>query len=586
MVVDTQNVYGSSGDALGQREKPTPEGVVRAFGALGYDVDEVRIAVALPDSQDCRSAAAGLVGQRRSISALSLDLQSLIVPTTVQTALWACTSRLDAARNQCTRPAAIATLGDQLLGLNSLAQRVLAELEPAGTELRAALDGLSQEAKRASGPSPSEWIGAMRALVEATRRIEVIRSAVDSVGSFAYAGEANLAYRRSLPQTAEGAAVKVMEGRFRPGHDGQRPGEKQVDTLCAVACVEATTAAIADGETRSVIVVSDDDDLTPALAHAAGLVGTTDVRVVVAGTSTVFHRHGESPSSPTRPRWITLDASAWCCLVGHDPAHIHAQRNHLALLALGGAGAFTVKDGVPALKSGLKGKLDFRDAGRSGKVALSVVTLSWGRAKDRPIPTMVVGTQGGTVRNVTQVRARRAKGSRIDLRNLPGDAGGKKVDLRVGVPGWWMAGDELIVASVDTRNRKVHRVLGHAPGFQLPGPVAAAKRVGVVAVRGEWAETSDGTDTWGVFVGRHVGLTTGDSVLVCPYERTGRTGPGGQPHHPRAILLSSALQLPDATRDARGRPLEKPALASGRNQRPEIIARNRLLTILLDLTGS
>lgn len=541
IVVDTQNAYGSSGDALGQREKPTPAGVVDAFTSVGFDVNEVRIAVALPDAQDCQRAGSELQGQRRGLARLATDLGSLSLPRPIQPQVWACQQRLQSAEGLCVWTPGNGSLRDRMAVLNDIARAVVAELVPADAELRSVVDGLSREARRALGAVSADWVVSMRTLVEASRRLQVVRSAIESVGSFAYAGGANLDYHSSLPATAGSARVKILEGRFRPGRDGQNPGEKQVDTLCAVACVEATTAALGLAEPYAVIVLSDDDDLTPALAHAAELADGSAVRVIVAGTSTVFNRHGESPPAPNRPRWLTLDASMWCRLAGYHPGNIHTQRNQIANLSLGNPGPFTVVDDSPEARTGLKGKLDHRDAGLTGQVVLSAVSLSWGARQDRPVPGIVVGTAGGAIRDVFRARARRAQRSRVGIRFLPLDASGTELEATLGVPGWWMAGDELVVASVQVRGRTIHRVLGHAPGATLPGPPAAALRTEVVAVNKEWAEVTDGTNSWSVYVGRNVGLHSGDQVLVCPYERSGRAGPGGRRFTPRAILLSSAL---------------------------------------------
>lgn len=83
------------------------------------------------------------------------------------------------------------------------------------------------------------------------------------------------------------------------------------------------------GVPHAVIVLSDDDDPTPALAHAAELADGSEVRVVVAGTATVFDRHGGMATSARRPRWLTLDASMWCRLAGLRPDSVRTQRNHI-----------------------------------------------------------------------------------------------------------------------------------------------------------------------------------------------------------------------------------------------------------------
>jgi len=240
VVVDTQNAYGSAGDALGLRAKPTPAGVVDAFGSVGFEVDEVRIAVALPDLQDAQRARSELRGLEKGLQQLSVEIAAVALPPSVQLAALSFRQHADAAAVQCVDMSSNAvSVRDRLTDLNSDAMSVIADHEPASEKLRSLIHELSEEARRSKGPVPADWVTTMRTLVEASRRVSVIRAAVEAISSFAYAGGENLDYHASLPPSVGTASVVVLEGRFRPGRDGTTPGEKQVDTLCAVACVEA-----------------------------------------------------------------------------------------------------------------------------------------------------------------------------------------------------------------------------------------------------------------------------------------------------------------------------------------------------------
>jgi hypothetical protein len=81
-----------------------------------------------------------------------------------------------------------------------------------------------------------------------------------------------------------------------------------------------------------VVVMSDDDDLTPALRAAARLTAGTEVRV---GTDKVRNRFQSHPPAADRPRWLVLDLHAWHRAVGGDPVAAAAARHDLARLALG-----------------------------------------------------------------------------------------------------------------------------------------------------------------------------------------------------------------------------------------------------------
>lgn len=541
VIVDTQNAYGVSGDALGVREKPTPPGVVEAFAAVGFQVVDVRIAIALPDVRDARQAAQDLAGQARPLDALSNELSGLDLPTPLQSSAWACKQHVALAKSLCAWTPTVSTIRELLAELNETALAIQAELEPAAEGLQAIAEGLADAASAAGDTVPSAWVASMRTSIEASRRLQVVRSAVDAASSFAYAGGANLDYLGSLPATASGASVTVLEGRFRPGRDGSTPGEKQVDTLCAVACVEATTGAIAGGAPHAVVVLSDDDDLTPAVEHAAELADGTNVRVIVAGSGTVGARHGSRPPARNRPRWLTLDASMWCQLAGFDPNEVHVQRNQLARLCLGNAGVFAVDGSAAETRYGLRAKLDRRDEGLVGQAALSVVSLSWGRTSERPVPGLVVGTRSGALRFVQVCRAMRAQGARLSVQNIPLDSGGTQITAALGVPGWWMAGDDLVVANVRVRGRNVYRIIGHDPGSPGVGGLATAQRAQVVAVSGNWATVSHQGGSWSIYVRSTIGVSVNDEVIVCPYERSGRKGPKGAYYPPRALLLSSPV---------------------------------------------
>lgn len=542
LIVDTQNIYGASGDALGRRCKPDPVGLVEAFGHLGFEVAAIHIAIALPDEQDAKRAALELTNQCRPLDRIEAELSRVVLPGGLARQLDGVRSHLRTASTLAAwRPDGGLSMVELLEATNTAAQAVVAELVPSARELSAVIDGLVAASAGITTRVPGSWVQGTRTLVGAHRKLEVVTEAVESISSYGYAGAANISYKESLPEAARGATVSVLEGRFRRGRDGATPGEKQVDTLCAIACVELARDAAATGLPHAVVVLSDDDDLTPALARAAEDTASTATSVVVAGTETVGSRHGSGPQGPGVPQWLTLDAASWCRVCGIDPVSALVQRNVLASLALGNRAVFTIDGDTATTSTGLTARLDQRDTNTSGTAALGVARLQWGRSGGRPLPGVVVGTRGGQVGGAMQARARRAQGTRVGVRHLPIDLAGTPAEVLLGVPGWWMAGDELVVVAVAGARGVTHRVLGYAPGFDPPGASAEARSAEVLTLSGEWAEVASGSDSWSVYVRRGIELTPGDRVVVCPYERSARTGPNGRRFAPRAILLSSAL---------------------------------------------
>jgi hypothetical protein len=171
------------------------------------------------------------------------------------------------------------------------AQAVLVHLRPAMEDLSTAIDDL---AASSMGRVSGDWVRSMQFLISTRRRIDLLVSVVASLASYSYAAESNLSYCAAVTSPA-GTNLTQLKGRFRLGRDGDGPGEKQVDTLCAISSVvEATRDALSRTTAHAVILLSDDDDLTPALRYAAQLAHNSPVRVVAAGSITVGSRHGHS----------------------------------------------------------------------------------------------------------------------------------------------------------------------------------------------------------------------------------------------------------------------------------------------------
>jgi hypothetical protein len=55
---------------------------------------------------------------------------------------------------------------------------------------------------------------------------------------------------------------------------------------------------------------------------------------------------------------------------------------------------------------------------------------------------------------------------------MPLDVGGQLVEASLGAPGWWMAGDELVVAQVASGTAGTWRILGRRAGPSQPSGIA------------------------------------------------------------------------------------------------------------------
>jgi len=431
-------------------------------------------------------------------------------------------------------------LASALVAINALAEDAIYELRGAQLALGDSIAHVCVDAGRQSNV-PSDSVRALQASWEQRARLVAVCKSVQAFSSYAWAGKNNMAHRDAILPTG-GPVVVVHSGRFRPGYDGRDPDEKQVDTLCAVACLERTQAAIAAGGSRAVIVMSDDDDLTPALCAAAALTTGTDVRVVVAGTAVVHDRFRDMPMSTRRPRWLVLDQHAWHRAVGLDPVAAACTRHQLARLALGSPLPFdTSPDGkrLAVTHQGLKVKL----ASTVGTLpaVLGLDHLEWrsGRDKASQVPRAVVGPGVGQSPGQV-VRCEAPQGTRLAMLRLPVTdprGGPEPLHVRLSAPGWWMANDELVVAKPDTGGGDSWRVVGpNSPRTleDLAG-VTRGQVMRLTARQATWATVKLPGQSVTVLVPDGTGLHVGDEIAVVAYERVASGPPA------RALLISSAL---------------------------------------------
>lgn len=386
---------------------------------------------------------------------------------------------------------------------------------------------------RAVGPQDLE---ALDACWQAMRAFERVQQEIQSISSYAYAGERNLAHLADLTQWSGPPVVTPHEGRFRPGFDGGSPDEKQVDTICAVACIERTQQALSAGGPRAVIVLSDDDDLTPALRSAAALASGTDVRVVVAGSGKVRNRFESEATGPSRPRWLVFDQDSRHLVVGCDPVAALVERHITGQLAVGRNFPFLPDNDSRFATSGtLRARM--APGCTSPPATYALLRLEWGRGSDashvpRPIVHDAAAAKPGTPGVCLP-----AAGTRLSSERIPVDLGqGSVVMVNLPAPGWWRAGDHVILARAEI-NGAPWRIVGpeNSPGI----PPATAHRGKVTRLkteRGTWATVAAPQGHFSVLADSALGLQEGDEVAVVPYEITAPKG-----RRPRALLLSSQL---------------------------------------------
>lgn len=544
IVVDVQNVYGTSGDALGWRYKPDPAGIVAAFDRLGFAVERIVIPIGQPDRQDAMRAVGSLVDQRAQLERRLNDLAVISragLPPGVAAALDTADHHLQLALGALPAVAPTGVLADLLEQSRQCANGARTYLQPALNKLRDAADQLLRGSRRLQ--VPGDWVGTLHSVITLSSRLETVASAIGAVGSYAYAAQANLEYGASLPDHVGSAVVDTPRGRFRADRDGSGPAEKQIDTLCALACGDAARRTASAGQPHAVILLSEDDDLTPAVREAAKVAAGTPVRMVVAGSNRIAKRWSDYPPSPERPGWIVLDTDTWALICNLDPSGAFAHRHQLAKLATGDPILATVAQGSAATRLGLRLLCD--GALPDGDFAANLARLDWGPERNRPIPTAAITDRPGTpVGKVAQLR--RATGALRPV-EVPLQVANDEVRGVLGAPGLWMAGDEVIAVeapdATTAGGTPVWRILGPRPGSQHRGR-APVRRFVVEGLNAPWVRLSDiggdGSVATACYQGTNVGLSPGDEVIAWIYERSSGSGPGRK-YPPRGVLLSSAL---------------------------------------------
>jgi hypothetical protein len=222
----------------------------------------------------------------------------------------------------------------RLDALNQAAEQGRRFVVKARKQIECARERLLDAATRHRGVA-GQLVLDVHELWELDRRTRQVLGAIEAASSYAWASGQNLEYEAQLLTFSGDPKISVRPGRLRPGFEDHGPDEKQIDTLCAVACLEHARRAVEAGGRYAVVLLSDDDDMSPALRSAAALAASTDVRVVVAGSDTVRNRWQSMPPTPDRPRWVVLDQHAWHWVLGVDPVTAVLRRNELARLALG-----------------------------------------------------------------------------------------------------------------------------------------------------------------------------------------------------------------------------------------------------------
>lgn len=538
VVVDVQNVHGVGGHVLGTRRKPDPEGIAMALKPFGFDVVDLDVPVGTPEESDLGHVVPRLSKQADKLVKLASDtggVLSALASGSVTQAL----RDLESAERALRAAHHGAGHLDRLEALNQAAESGRRYLTRACTQFRTARERLLDEAKRHRAVAGQLALD-VDELWDLDRRARQIHDAVEAISSYAWASRQNLAFENRLAAFTGPPRINVRPGRFRPGFEDKGPDEKQIDTLCAVACLEHARRAVEVGGAHAVVLLSDDDDLSPALRAAAALVYGTDVRVVVAGSDAVRNRWQSVGPAHDRPRWVVLDQDAWHWIVGIDPVKAVLQRYQLARLALGHR--------LPVMPGSDEGLgvtaqgLEVRVRAYSGELpaALHLLELSWrvGRSSVSPVPTATVGGSStpasqGRVASCLPSRRTRLAVDRIPI-DLPGHPRGS-IHASVPAPGWWRAGHEVVVA--DATGSGAWRIVG--PASPPPTDLGHAVRgvVDELTLRnGTWAVVRTPTGNVSVLVGAGTGLHVGEEVTVVPYDH-----PGSPNAVHRGLLVSSAL---------------------------------------------
>lgn len=536
VVIDVQNAHGIGGDILGTRRKPDPEGVLAALAPYGFDVVEIDIPVGTPDQNDLRHVVPKLSKHADGAAAIASDLSLLTSPVASG---WLHTAQRELGdaerflRDACVGPDHMA----RLVAVNTAAEEGRYLLVRARRHVADVRERLVSDAA-ARRTVPGTVVADVYALCEIERRLGLLCSAVDAIGSYAWASRQNMDFEAQIRAFPGPPVISVRPGRFRPGFEDKGPDEKQIDSLCVIACLEHVRRAVEAGEPHAVVLFSDDDDLSPALRASAALAHGTAVRVVVAGSVQVQNRWRSLGSAPDRPRWVVLDQHAWHRALGLDPLATGLQRYQLARLALGHSLPFNpgTGDGLGTTAQGL----DVRVRGFSGELpaVLQLTELDWraGRSSVSLVPTAIVGLGAPNICGFVAT-CLPGGGSRLALDRIPVElANGRRVDVKVPAPGWFRTGDQVVIA--DATGSGSWRVLGwngRPPPDLATATRGRARKLTITSGSGAWTvvRTEDGPVS--VLAPAGVDLAPNDEVVVVIYDRS-----GGR-HAPRGLLLSSAL---------------------------------------------
>jgi hypothetical protein len=537
VVVDVQNVYGVGGAILGTRRKPDPAGIALALEPYGFDVIELDVPIGSPDVSDLRHVEPRLAKQADRVSDLGLAAGD-VLSNEVYGSISQLERELRAAEAGLRASCSATNHPGRLDALNQAAEEGRKFVGRAHKQIERARERLLDEARRRPAVAGQLALD-IHQLWEMDRRSQQILGAITAVSSYAWASRQNLDYEDELRAFSGGPQVSLRPGRLRPGFEDQGPDEKRVDTLCAIACLEHARRAVEAGTPQAVVLLSDDDDLSPALRSAAALTAGTQVRVVVAGSDGVRNRWQSMTPAADRPRWVVLDQHAWHWILGIDPSIAAARRHELARLSLGHK--LLIDAGIGDGLGVTAGGLEVRVRGYAGQLPtqLHLEELIWriGRSNNS-VPRAVVRDGTATPAPGKVVTCLPARGTRLSIGRVPVDCAGMgagTVHAAVPAPGWWRAGDQVVV--VDSTGSGAWRVVG--PAAPLAADNACATRGRVVRLTqgggAVWATVRTPNSVVSVLAGAGTDLRVNQEVAVIPYDR-----PAAKEVY-RGLLLSSAL---------------------------------------------
>ncbi|MGD0985091.1 MAG: hypothetical protein ABSA65_14945 [Acidimicrobiales bacterium] len=529
VVIDTQNFYGFSARALGPRAKADPSGIVKAFRYLGFEVDEVHVAVAKPAQDDAQEAANRLCSVRERLNLVLTRLSFLA--SKVPSGIDGC---LVSASQACTRAIqelhGVGQVHSGLLAFSSLhkdAGLASARLEDARHHLQEARNSLLA---LPVAPVSSELVVSALRVAELEQELQRLSERLGNISMYLYGAASNIEYLNLLSTGAHAPLrVHVSQGRWPIGRDGGAATEKRVDTICAVELLEATRAALSAAP-RAVILVSDDDDLSPAATRAVSIAQTQNVSVIVAGTAALSRRWRGTATH--EPAWLHLDASTVCRMAGLDPANVAKQRSELATLALGLPIRFTQSSaGRVTSPAGLT--LEWKGLPLIAPTNLYAGSLVWGRNGEYGVPRVELSPMVGNplaVKGRATLRGHANPQVRVTPYQVPVSAGGPPLAAQIEAPGWWQVGSQLVIAEVPTQTGTVWKVVGPDPTSPAPPTLLDAREAVVQSLQHPFAKVTSGGESWDVF--EHSGrLGVGGRVIIWPYGASGSN----------AVLLSSVL---------------------------------------------